>query len=84
MLAPMQGVTNRGLRDLFARWVKPDTLFTEFMRVAPGETAKRLAASDLNEMAAEEQGVPLVVQLMRVLPLTTCVSSRKAQQRPAS
>ena len=64
MLAPMQGLTNRGLRDLFARWVQPDTLFTEFMRVAPGDTPKRLAASDLNEMAAEEQGVPLVVQMI--------------------
>ena len=40
MLAPMQGLTNRGLRNLFACWVRPDSLFTEFMRVAPGETTK--------------------------------------------
>jgi tRNA-dihydrouridine synthase len=64
MLAPMQGLTNRGLRNLFARWAKPDTLFTEFMRVAPGETSKRLSASDLQEMAPSEQGIPLVVQLI--------------------
>lgn len=64
MLAPMQGLTNRGLRGLFAQWVKPDTLFTEFMRVAPGETNKRLAASDLREITATEEGIPLVVQLI--------------------
>ena len=64
MLAPMQGLTNRGLRHLFAQWVKPDTLFTEFMRVAPGETNKRLAASDLREIVATEEGIPLVVQLI--------------------
>ena len=64
MLAPMQGLTNRGLRNLFATWVKPDTFFTEFMRVAPGETAKRLAAADLREMTATEQNIPLVAQLI--------------------
>lgn len=64
MLAPMQGLTNRGLRHLFAQWVKPDTLFTEFMRVAPGETNKRLSAVDQREIAATEQGIPLVVQLI--------------------
>ena len=64
MLAPMQGLTNRGLRDLFARWVKPDTLFTEFMRVASSDTGKRIAASDIKEMAPDEQGIPLVVQLI--------------------
>lgn len=64
MLAPMQGLTNRGLRELFACWVQPDTLFTEFMRVAPGETTKRLAAADLREITPAEQGIPLVVQLI--------------------
>ena len=64
MLAPMQGLTNRGLRDLFTCWVQPDTLFTEFMRVAPGETSKRLSATDLQEMAPDEAGIPLVVQLI--------------------
>jgi tRNA-dihydrouridine synthase len=64
MLAPMQGLTNHGLRNLFAQWVKPDTLFTEFMRVAPGETNKRLSATDLQEMAPSEEEIPLVVQLI--------------------
>lgn len=64
MLAPMQGLTNRALRGLFAQWVSPDTLFTEFMRVASGETSKRLSASDLREISATEAGVPLVVQLI--------------------
>jgi tRNA-dihydrouridine synthase len=64
MLAPMQGLTNQALRGLFATWVRPDTLFTEFMRVAPGATAKRLSAVDLREIAATEQGIPLVVQLI--------------------
>lgn len=64
MLAPMQGLTNQALRGLFARWVKPDTLFTEFMRVAPGATTKRLSAVDLREMAATEEDIPLVVQLI--------------------
>lgn len=64
MLAPMQGLTNQPLREVFARWVQPDTLFTEFMRVAPGETRKRLSAADLGEIAAAEHGIPLVVQLI--------------------
>ncbi len=64
MLAPMQGLTNRAMRDLFAQWVRPDTLFTEFMRVAPGETGKRLSATDLQEVASSEAGIPLVVQLI--------------------
>jgi tRNA-dihydrouridine synthase len=64
MLAPMQGLTNQSLRCVFASWVAPDTLFTEFMRVAPGDTKKRIAQSDLREIAAEESGIPLVVQLI--------------------
>ena len=31
MLAPMQGVTNRAVRQVFAQWVRPDVLFTEFL-----------------------------------------------------
>ena len=64
MLAPMQGLTNSGLRELFARWVFPDTMFTEFIRVASGETSKRLSPSDMKEMAPTEHGIPLVVQLI--------------------
>ncbi len=64
MLAPMQGLTNRAMRALFAEWVHPDLLFTEFMRVHSTSTKKRLSLSDRREIAAEDQGIPLVVQLI--------------------
>ncbi|WP_246399196.1 tRNA dihydrouridine synthase [Geomonas silvestris] len=64
MLAPMQGLTNRALRALFVSWVRPDVVWTEFMRVNPVSSKKRLMPSDLREIAAEEGGVPLVVQLI--------------------
>lgn len=63
MLAPMQGVTNRATRALFVDWVRPDVLFTEFMRVS-AVGRKRLAKGDLRDIAASEQDVPLVVQLV--------------------
>jgi tRNA-dihydrouridine synthase len=63
MLAPMQGVTNWALRSLFIEWVRPDLVFTEFMRVGSGDV-RRLAATDRRQLAAEEGGVPLVVQLI--------------------
>lgn len=84
MLAPMQGLTNRGLRQLFAQWVKPDTLFTEFMRVAPGETNKRLAASDLREIVATEEGIPLVVQLIGHGTEALVAAARAAQNAGAA
>ena len=83
MLAPMQGLTNRGLRNLFAQWVRPDTLFTEFMRVAPGETSRRLSATDLQEMASEEAGIPLVVQLIGHGTDALVAAARLAQQNGA-
>lgn len=64
MLAPMQGVTNRALRQLFIDWVRPDVVCTEFMRVSSVAGKRRLAASDLREVAASEGGVPLLVQLI--------------------
>jgi tRNA-dihydrouridine synthase len=64
MLAPMQGFTNRALRALLIDWVRPDVVFTEFVRVNPLAARKRMAASDLREMAPAEGGVPLVVQLI--------------------
>ena len=63
MLAPMQGVTNRATRALFIDWVKPDVVFSEFMRVSAAGR-KRLSKNDLREVAADEQNVPLVVQLV--------------------
>jgi tRNA-dihydrouridine synthase len=60
----MQGLTNRALRSLFINWVRPDVVFTEFMRVNPVAAVRRLSASDLREAAASEGGIPLVVQLI--------------------
>jgi tRNA-dihydrouridine synthase B len=64
MLAPMQGLTNRALRSVFIDWVRPDAVFTEFMRVNPVAAKKRLTPGDIREIAPEEDGVPLVVQLI--------------------
>lgn len=64
MLAPMQGLTNRALRALFIDWVRPDTVFTEFMRVNPVGAGRSLSATDLREIAPAERGTPLVVQLI--------------------
>lgn len=64
MLAPMQGLTNSALRAHFIEHVKPDVVFTEFMRVNAAAEVKRLSRADLREMAADENGVPLVVQLV--------------------
>jgi tRNA-dihydrouridine synthase len=62
MLAPMQGVTNRAVRAYFIETVRPDVVFTEFVRVAGG-SRKRVADSDLREIGAGDE-VPLVVQLI--------------------
>ena len=66
MLAPMQGVTNRAVRQVLAQWGWPDVLFTEFMRVRPGadNSAARLSQGDLADARPHEHGVPLVAQLI--------------------
>jgi tRNA-dihydrouridine synthase B len=64
MLAPMQGLTNRAMRSLFIDWVRPDLVFTEFMRVNAAAPVRRLSAGDLREVSSHEGGVPLVVQLI--------------------
>lgn len=63
MLAPMQGLTNRALRTLFCEWVKPDTVFTEFIRVRPG-SRQPLSAVDRLEIADRQGTVPLVAQII--------------------
>jgi len=63
MLAPMQGLTNRALRGVFAQTVRPDVLFTEFVRVRPG-AKKLIANSDFREALAVAPGIPLVVQVI--------------------
>lgn len=63
MLAPMQGITNRGLRAVFSRWVQPDVIFTEFIRVRPG-SRKPLSSTDHLEIAAQGTSIPFVAQLI--------------------
>jgi len=63
MLAPMQGVTNRIVRRYFIDTVRPDLVFTEFVRVS-GVDPARIPRRDRAELAAVEGGVPLVVQLI--------------------
>jgi tRNA-dihydrouridine synthase len=79
MLAPMQGLTNRALRALFIQRVRPDTVFTEFVRVNPVAGRRHIAAADLKEMAAAEDGVPLVVQLIGHGPETLAAAAEAAQ-----
>jgi len=63
MLAPMQGVTNRSVRRYFVRTSRPDVVFTEFVRVS-GVDKTHIPRRDKAELAAFEEGVPLVVQLI--------------------
>jgi tRNA-dihydrouridine synthase len=60
----MQGLTNRALRAHFIQQVRPDVVFTEYMRVNAAAAVKRLSPTDLREITAAEEGVPLVVQLV--------------------
>jgi tRNA-dihydrouridine synthase len=64
MLAPMQGLTNRALRAYFIEHVRPDVIFTEFMRVNTAPAGMSLNAVDRRDIASEQDGVPLVVQLV--------------------
>ena len=63
MLAPLQGLTNRALRAWFCRSVRPDVVFTEFLR-AKGGAKGLLAAADRREIVPPPAQVPLVVQLV--------------------
>ncbi|TYO98884.1 tRNA-U20a,U20b-dihydrouridine synthase [Geothermobacter ehrlichii] len=63
MLAPMQGLTNPALRSVIIRQSRPDVVFTEFLRVSP-VSRKRFSRRDQKELAAMQEGVPLVVQLV--------------------
>jgi len=62
MLAPMQGLSNRALRQLFVELVAPDVLFTEFIRVRPG-SKKSIKNNDHLEVQVQA-GKPLVAQLI--------------------
>ena len=63
MLAPMQGLTNRVLRQWFIDQVAPDLVFTEFVRVQT-RSRKRVTRSDLAEVGSHGGQTPLVVQMI--------------------
>ena len=63
MLAPMQGLTNRAMRALFAEQFKPDVLFSEFVRVK-ASSKKNISSNDLQEIRSPDNGTPLVIQLI--------------------
>jgi tRNA-dihydrouridine synthase len=83
MLAPMQGLTNRALRAHFIQQVRPDVVFTEYMRVNAAAAVKRLSPTDLREIAAVEEGVPLVVQLVGHGREALVSAARSAQEAGA-
>ncbi len=63
MLAPMQGLTNKAVRTLFINRVRPDVVFTEFIR-AQTDIKKCISESDRREIENECTTTPLVVQLI--------------------
>jgi tRNA-dihydrouridine synthase len=63
MLGPMQGLTNRVTRSVFAATSSPDVLFTEFVRVRP-QAKQVIADSDYAEATSTVPGTPLVVQVI--------------------
>lgn len=84
MLAPMQGLTNRALRAYFVEHVRPDVLFTEFMRVNTAPAGAGLTATDLRDVATEQEGVPLVVQLVGHERQALVLAARVAQEAGAA
>jgi tRNA-dihydrouridine synthase len=82
MLAPMQGLTNRALRAYFIEHVRPDVVFTEFMQVKAG-AALPLLAADVRDIAPEQDGVPLVVQLVGHGRELLVAAARTAQEAGA-
>jgi len=63
MLAPMQGLTNRAMRTLFINRVRPDVVFTEFVR-AQSSKQKCISDNDRLEIENKSKAIPLVVQLI--------------------
>jgi tRNA-dihydrouridine synthase B len=78
MLAPLQGVTNRAMRALFIDWVRPDVVFTEFMRVS-NVSHIHLGRNDLKEAASTTGCVPLVAQLVGNNVKALVVAARNAE-----
>lgn len=63
MLAPMQGLTNRGLRSLFIDNYAPDLVFTEYVRALPGNS-KAISKADTGEITSDHSTIPTIVQLI--------------------
>ena len=82
MLAPMQGLTNRALRSLFGEWVRPDVMFTEFIRVRPG-SRKVFSRVDHLEAASCSDEIPLVVQIIGKDSEALVATARAAQDEGA-
>lgn len=80
MLAPMQGLTNRGLRRVYAETVKPDLLFTEFVRVRP-RAKVMVAQSDFTEALATSPGIPLIVQVIGCAEEGVVAATRELVER---
>ena len=79
MLAPMQGLTNRGLRGFFIEKVRPDVVFTEYVRAQAG-ARKVISNSYRLEPASEQGGVPLVVQLIGADTAALVAAARTVQE----
>lgn len=78
MLAPMQGLSNRSLRSLFIDWVRPDAVFSEFIRVAGGKR-RTLRPAQLQDLAPHGVGVPLIAQLIGNRPELLAEAARTLQ-----
>lgn len=80
MLAPMQGLTNAALRAVFAGLGRPDVLFTEFVRVAPGRMPV-FTGKPWDSCSGDD--LPLVVQLIGHDSQALATAARSAQQAGA-
>ena len=78
MLAPMQGLTNRELRSLYIDWVRPDVVFSEFIRIGGGKR-QALRPAVLRDVAPHENSVPLVAQLIGHQPELLAEAARTLQ-----
>jgi tRNA-dihydrouridine synthase len=76
----MQGLTNRALRRVYAETVKPDLLFTEFVRVRP-RAKVMVAQSDFSEALATCPGIPLIVQVIGCAEEGVVAATRELVER---
>jgi tRNA-dihydrouridine synthase len=72
------------LRAYFIEHVRPDVIFTEFMRVNTAPAGMYLNAVDQRDVASEQEGVPLVVQLVGHGREALALAARVAQEAGAA